>query len=101
VALLFEVTQAEIARRQALMGAVAKANPKKQTKKTEAGKHGQFPPSVVSSNMAGKSPHGGKKAGKIIERNGDPAQQAMFDYQRIPKVTNCMCFLLSRFYKSW
>mmetsp|Transcript_12876 Transcript_12876/g.15966 ORF Transcript_12876/g.15966 Transcript_12876/m.15966 type:complete len:204 (+) Transcript_12876:44-655(+) len=30
-----KVTQAEIARRQALMGAMAKANPKKQTKKTE------------------------------------------------------------------
>ncbi|CAL1134521.1 unnamed protein product [Cladocopium goreaui] len=30
-----KVTQAEIARRQALMGAVAKANPKKQSKKTE------------------------------------------------------------------
>ncbi|CAK9049383.1 unnamed protein product [Durusdinium trenchii] len=30
-----KVTQAEIARRQALMGAMAKANPKKQVKKTE------------------------------------------------------------------
>ena len=42
-----QVTQAEIARRQALMGAVAKANPKKQSKKTEAG-HQPW--------LAGKSP---------------------------------------------
>ena len=56
------------------MGAVAKANPKKQTKKTEAGKHGQFPIALQCHQtwLAGKSPiNGGKKAGKIIERNGE------------------------------